>query len=66
MNRLACIFGLHIYKLVDVRHYRDVSYMKPGSLGLPSTGATWICKCCNKVKTRSYYGAGFIDPEHLQ
>lgn len=60
-----CLFGHH-WKVVQVQHYNDTSYMRPGSPGLPSTTVTKVCTCCKKVKHRSYFGAGFIPLEHFK
>lgn len=59
-------FGLHTYKLVDVSHYRDSSYMPPGDIGLASTKVVYICTCCKKIKKRYYYGAGFLPREYFE
>lgn len=56
LKRIGCVFGLHSFKCVNVSHYVDTSW---GDRAY-STCATFLCKTCQKVKTKDFYGAGYL------
>lgn len=58
-NKVACLFGVHTYEIINVRYHYDASW---GDLA-PSTSITRMCKYCKKIKTKDMYGVGFIPKE---
>jgi hypothetical protein len=57
---IKCLLGLHDMKPIQVRHYYDNSYSRPGEDGLPSTSAVYKCTKCGKLKKLTHFGYGFL------
>jgi hypothetical protein len=56
IKRIACVFGVHSYKCVNVFHYVDTSWGNRAE----STCATYLCRTCKNVKMKDFYGAGYL------
>lgn len=50
----------HVWKPIAVHHYTDTSY----GGNAPSTKIVFLC-ACGKIKTESFYNAGFLTLEDL-
>lgn len=68
-------FKFRNWKCIRVTHYLDISFSSAPNIskelretrqkGFPSTDATYICTITGKVKTESYYNAGYLTIEEL-
>lgn len=46
----------HKYRIIKTRHYNDISWGGHAQ----STTVIYKCEKCDKIKTKSLYGVGFL------